>query len=164
MACLRSVVFWSIAWFMAVTLKLWHLPLPAYSRNIRNEIKKSKKIYFLDNGIRNAVIGNFLTPESRTDTGALWENYLISERRKITGNNGVNAHAFFWRTTQQQEIDYIEEQGEALYACEFKWNPKKKNVGFPKTFLKGYPRAKTLLFTPANYDKFLTNSTPNLEP
>ena len=94
--------------------------LPAYSRNIRNEIKKSRKIYFLDNGIRNAVIGNFLAPSSRTDTGALWENYLVSERRKITDNKGVQAAAFFWRTTQQQEIDYIEEQEEGLYACEFK--------------------------------------------
>jgi len=133
--------------------------LPAYSRNIRNEIKKSRKIYFLDNGIRNAVIGNFLAPAGRTDTGALWENYLVSERRKMTGNKGMKADAFFWRTTQQQEIDYIEEQGDTLYACEFKWNPKKKNAGFPKTFVKGYPKAKTLLLTPDNYDMFLTNPT-----
>jgi len=135
--------------------------LPAYSRNIRNEIKKSRKIYFLDNGIRNAVIGNFLAPSSRTDTGALWENYLVSERRKITDNKGVQAAAFFWRTTQQQEIDYIEEQEKGLYACEFKWNPKRKNTGFPKTFLKGYPKAETLIITPADYDQFLTHSTPN---
>jgi hypothetical protein len=91
----------------------------------------------------------------------LWENYLVSERRKITDNKGVQAAAFFWRTTQQQEIDYIEEQEEGLYACEFKWNPKRKNTGFPKTFLKGYPKAKTLIITPADYDQFLTHSTLN---
>ncbi len=134
--------------------------LPAYSRNIRNEIKKSKKIYFFDNGIRNAVIGNFIGLSGRTDTGALWENYLVSERRKMTDNRGIHASAFFWRTTQQQEIDYIEEQGPDLYAYEFKWNPKKKKTGFPKTFLKGYPKAQTAIITPDAYDRFL-NPTPD---
>ena len=132
--------------------------LPAYSRNVRNEIKKGKKIYFLDNGIRNALIGNFLPPSSRTDIGALWENYLISERLKMRTNKAIQATGFFWRTTQQQEIDYIEEQGQDLLACEFKWNPKRKNTGFPKTFLKGYPGAKTRVITPADHDLFLTDS------
>lgn len=130
--------------------------LPAYSRNIRNEIKKGKKIYFRDNGIRNAVIGNFLPLSSRTDTGALWENYLISERFKMTDNQGVQTAGFFWRTTQQQEVDYIEEQGQDLQAFEFKWNPGKKEMGFPKTFLKGYPAATTQGITPETYDSFLT--------
>lgn len=133
--------------------------LPAYSRNIRNEIKKSKKIYFLDNGIRNAVIGNFIPLSGRTDTGALWENYLVAERRKMTGNRGTSASSFFWRTTQQQEIDYIEEQGQDLNAFEFKWNPKKKNTGIPKTFLRGYPEATTSVITPADYDQFLNPKT-----
>jgi predicted AAA+ superfamily ATPase len=130
--------------------------LPAYNRNIRNEIKKGKKIYFWDIGIRNALIGNFLPPGSRTDTGALWENYLISERFKMLSNNGLYANGFFWRTTQQQEIDYVEERVRELFAFEFKWNPARKKVGFSKTFVKGYPNTKTSFITPANYDQFLT--------
>lgn len=130
--------------------------LPAYSRSVRNEIKKGKKIYFLDNGIRNAVIGNFLPISSRTDKGALWENYLISERLKMLNNKRMDTAGFFWRTTQQQEIDYIEEQGQELLACEFKWNPSRKKVGLPKTFMRAYPKAKTHVVTTADYDKFLT--------
>ncbi len=129
--------------------------LPAYSRNVRNEIKKGRKIYFLDNGVRNALIGNFLPLSSRTDTGALWENYLVAERRKMLANKGVNAAAYFWRTTQQQEIDYIEEGEQSLLACEFKWNPNKKGSRFPKTFLRAYPHAETRSITPADYDLFL---------
>lgn len=130
--------------------------LPAYSRNVRNEIKKGKKIYFLDNGIRNAVIANFLPVSSRTDTGALWENYLVSERLKMMADKGLNAAGYFWRTTQQQEIDYIEEQGQRLFAFEFKWNLDRKRVGLPKTFVRAYPEAKTCVITPADYDRFLT--------
>ncbi len=129
--------------------------LPAYNRNVRNEIKKGKKIYFWDIGIRNALIGNFLPLASRTDTGALWENYLVSERFKMMGNKGLHAAGFFWRTTQQQEIDYVEERGPELSAFEFKWNPSKKKVRFPKTFVAGYPGAQTDVVTPADYDRFL---------
>lgn len=132
--------------------------LPAYSRNVRNEIKKGKKIYFLDNGIRNAVIGNFLPVANRTDTGALWENYLVSERLKLLNNQGVSASAYFWRTAQQQEIDYIEEQSLKLSAFEFKWNPVKRKIHFPKTFTRGYPEAKTGVIHPGNYDGFLTET------
>ncbi len=132
--------------------------LPAYSRNVRNEIKKGKKIYFIDNGIRNAVIGNFLPVSNRTDKGALWENYMISERFKMLNNKGKNASGFFWRTTQQQEIDYIEEQGQELLACEFKSNPNRKKISLPKTFTRAYPKAKIHVITPADYDKFLTTS------
>ncbi|MFN2356021.1 MAG: DUF4143 domain-containing protein, partial [Desulfopila sp.] len=130
--------------------------LPAYNRNVRNEIKKGKKIYFLDNGIRNAVIGNFLPLSSRTDIGALWENYLVSERIKLMSNAGRYSSGYFWRTTQQQEVDYIEEQGQKLSAFEFKWNTGKKRIRFPKTFLTGYPEAETAVITPADYDLFLT--------
>ena len=132
--------------------------LPAYSRNARNEIKKGKKIYFLDNGVRNAIIGNFLPLSSRTDTGALWENYLVAERRKMLMNNGINATVYFWRTTQQQEIDYIEEGEQSLLACEFKWNPNKTRSRFPATFLRAYPQAHTRSITPSNYDLFLTQA------
>jgi len=131
--------------------------LPAYNRNVRNEIKKGKKIYFLDNGIRNALIGNFLPLSSRTDVGALWENYLVSERMKMASNNGMEVSGYFWRTTQQQEVDYIEEQTRALLAFEFKWNLDKGKKRFPATFLRAYPKAETCVVTPANYDQFLVS-------
>jgi len=129
--------------------------LPSYSRNVRNEIKKGKKIYFHDNGIRNAIIGNFQPIYSRSDAGALWENYLVSERFKMLANKGINATGYFWRTSQQQEIDYIEEQNQKLLACEFKWNPSRKK-SFPTTFERAYPDAELRVITPADYDQFLT--------
>lgn len=129
--------------------------LPAFSRNVRNEIRKGKKIYFWDNGIRNAVIGNFQPAAGRTDAGALWENYLVCERAKMLNNAGVNAGMFFWRTTQQQEIDYIEEQGRQLKAVEFKWNPARKKVAFPKTFEKAYPEAVASIVATDNFEQFL---------
>lgn len=129
--------------------------LPALSRNVRNEIKKGKKIYFFDNGIRNAVISNFTPLAGRTDTGALWENYLVSERVKLLNNLDIQADKYFWRTTQQQKIDYIEERRQQLHAYEFKWNTKKGAVRFPKTFLRNYEDVLTKTITPANYDEFL---------
>jgi uncharacterized protein len=131
--------------------------LPALSRNVRNEIKKGKKIYFIDNGIRNAVLGNFTPLAGRTDVGALWENYLISERLKYLNNQDIQANKHFWRTTQQQEIDYIEETGQKLHAYEFKWNRKKGTVRFPKTFLRNYKDVSTTVITPENYETFLND-------
>jgi predicted AAA+ superfamily ATPase len=130
--------------------------LPALSRNVRNEIKKGKKIYFYDNGIRNAVIGNFTPLSGRTDTGSLWENYLISERLKLLNNRRRDADRYFWRTTQQQEIDYIEEREQRLHAYEFKWSKKKANKRFPKTFLRNYEDSVTTVITKENYEEFLT--------
>ena len=129
-------------------------PLPAYSKNVRNEIKKGRKIYFYDNGIRNAIIGNFNRVESRTDIGALWENFLISERMKYLAEKGLRVSRYFWRTTQQQEIDYIEEQQEKLSAWEFKWNPKAK-ARFSATFTRAYPESSTAVITPDGFDEFL---------
>src|SRR5574344_191877 len=100
--------------------------LPSFSRNLRNELKASKKIYFCDNGVRNALISNFSDITMRTDIGALWENFLISERRKFNHYHQNYCNTFFWRTTQQQEIDYLEEKDGHLFAYEFKWNPKRK--------------------------------------
>ena len=128
--------------------------LPAYSRNVRNEIKKAKKIYFYDNGIRNAVIGNFNALNVRTDVGPLWENYIISERMKYLNYMESDCNRYFWRTAQQQEIDYIEECAGQLSAVEIKWNPKIK-VKFPKTFLKAYPKSKIKVINPQNFDSFL---------
>jgi len=128
--------------------------LPAFSHNVRNEIKKGKKIYFYDNGIRNAIIGNFNLLINRNDTGALWENFLISERMKYLYYHNINVKRYFWRTVQQQEIDYIEEQERKLSAYEFKWN-KKARAKFPKTFIRAYPDSETHLVTQGNFESFL---------
>jgi hypothetical protein len=128
--------------------------LPSYGRNVRNEIRKGKKVYFFDNGIRNAVIGNFTPLQSRTDKGALWENFLISDRWKYLTYQDIDAQRYFWRTTQQQEIDYLEEREGKLYAYEFKWSPASKPK-FPKTFLYNYPEAETQLVHTKNFESFL---------
>lgn len=129
--------------------------LPSYSKNVRNELKKSKKIYFYDNGIRNAVIGNFSPLESRSDTGALWENYLVSERMKYLAYQQAYAtRSFFWRTSQQQEIDYLEETHAGLNAWEFKWSAKAK-AKFPTTFTKAYPDATTTVITKDDFEEFV---------
>lgn len=128
--------------------------LNGLNRNVRNEIKKGKKIYFHDNGIRNAVIGNFLPPDSRNDIGALWENYLMSERNKYLSLRMKDVKSYFWRTTQQQEIDYIEETIEGFSAWEFKWNPLRKIIP-SKTFLKAYPGSTFNVISPGNMEEFL---------
>lgn len=128
--------------------------LPSFGRNLRNELKKSKKIYFHDNGIRNAVINQFSPLASRNDTGALWENFVISERMKKNRYQNVVCNRYFWRTTAQQEIDYLEENNGEISAWEFKWNEKKK-VKFPLTFTKAYAPGKTLTVSPANLEEFV---------
>jgi hypothetical protein len=111
--------------------------LPSFSRNLRNEIKTNRKIYFYDNGIRNAVIGQFQAHNNRTDIGALWENFLISERRKLLIYQKQVASQYFWRTKQQQEIDYVETKDGKVFGFEFKWNAN-RSVSFPKTFTESY--------------------------
>lgn len=128
--------------------------LPAFSRNVRNEIKKGKKVYFYDCGIRNAIINNFKPLGSRTDTGALWENYVIAERLKSLRYHNLDTMQYFWRTTQQQEIDLIEDDGEQLSAYEFKWSSKGK-ARFPQTFTDNYAGSKTLVVSPDNIEEFL---------
>lgn len=128
--------------------------LDSLSRNLRNEIKKGKKIYFFDNGIRNAVIKNFNPLSMRQDIGQLWENFLISERNKRNHYNGELLNRFFWRNHAMQEIDYIEEKGGQLHAFEFKWNPKKKAF-FSKSFLNAYSNTETRVINSDNYDDFL---------
>ena len=98
--------------------------LGAYSRNLRKEVVKAGKWYFYDNGIRNAIIGNFTPLSVRQDMGALWENYLISERMKQSYNRNRAKEFYFWRTYDNQEIDLIEESTEGLSAFEFKWETK----------------------------------------
>lgn len=128
--------------------------LPAFSRNVRNELKKSRKVYFWDNGIRNAIIGQFQPIGLRPDAGALWENYLVSERAKLNAFRGKRPGTGFWRTTQQQEIDYLEEQGGTLRAWEFKWNPRTR-VAFPLTFRRAYPSCETHVVSPETLEEFL---------
>jgi len=131
--------------------------LPAFSRNVRNEIRKGKKFYFYDNGIRNAIIKNFQLPGQRTDMGPLWENLLISERLKaLSQYNNLDVDSYFWRTTQQQEIDYIEESHQASTAWEFKWSNKAKGR-IPKTFSRAYPDTICSVVTPDNFMDFLTS-------
>ena len=129
--------------------------LNSFSRNLRNELKKSRKIYFYDNGIRNAVISQFNPLELRLDAGQLWENFLISGRLKMLSNTGVHMKRFFWRTSAQQEIDLIEETSGMISAYEFKWNIQKKAL-ISKAFTNAYPDAKILVVTPGNYEQFLS--------
>lgn len=123
--------------------------LSGFSRNVRNEIKNNKKIYFYDNGVRNMVLGNFDDLDLRTDKGALWENFLISERTKKNLYEQSIATSHFWRTSRQQEIDYIETTASNVNAFEFKWSPKKK-ARLPKTFKDNY----TGDFTVVNRENF----------
>lgn len=129
--------------------------LSALSRNVRNEIKRGKKIYFYDNGIRNSLLSNYTLLDQRTDKGALWENYIISERIKFINYNNYYSNIYFWRTTRQQEIDYIEERDGILHAFEIKCNIKKK-VKFSKTFTEAYQNSETIVINPDNYEKYLT--------
>lgn len=130
--------------------------LNSYSRNQRNELKKSKKVYFYDTGIRNAIIKNFNPLNLRNDVGALWENFLIVERMKNLSNNAVRRNAYFWRTFQGQEIDYIEESQGSIAGFEFKWNPKAKTKS-KIVFKNAYPDSKIDVIHRDNYDSFLTD-------
>lgn len=129
--------------------------LTSLARNIRNELKSSRKIFFWDLGIRNAVIGNLTQIENRQDVGALWENFVIAERMKMLAYNGSFAQTYFWRTKQQQEIDYLEEEDGKIKAFEFKWNPNKAAAKCPDSFLKAYQNPEFKVITPRNVDEFL---------
>lgn len=128
--------------------------LHSFSRNLRNELKLSKKVYFYDNGIRNALISSFQLLEGRQDIGALWENYLISERKKKNKYAKFYGNSYFWRTKDKQEVDYLEEIDGELNAFEFKWK-EKNNHRITKTFLNGYPSSKTSIIHTNNYASFL---------
>ncbi len=128
--------------------------LQPLSRNLRKELKSKRKIYFYDNGIRNAIIAQFQPIELRQDIGPLWENWLISERLKILHYNNIPANTFFWRTMDQQEIDYVEERDGKMWAWEFKWNPSAK-VSFSKTFTNAYPQNELSFVHRDNYFDFL---------
>jgi uncharacterized protein len=128
--------------------------LQPLSRNLRNEISSSRKIYFYDNGIRNALLNNYAPLELRQDVGALWENFLISERLKTNHYNKKWVNMYFWRTKLQQEIDYVEEIDGQFTAFEFKWK-KHKNVKLPTSFSEAYKPLDFQVITKENFDNFL---------
>jgi hypothetical protein len=121
----------------------------SFSKNLRNEIKANKKIYFYDNGVRNIIIGNFNNLALRQDKGALWENFMMAERMKVLSYSQSNAKPYFWRTTTQQEIDYVETNADEVAAFEFKWSITKK-VKLPKSFATAYEPS----FMVVNKDNF----------
>ena len=127
--------------------------LGAYARNLRKELAKAGKWYFYDNGIRNAVIGNFAPLALRQDIGVLWESYLIGERFKNMYNTGASYNYYFWRTYDRQEIDLIEESGDELSAFEFKWGDKSPKI--PAAFAKAYPHASYKVINQQSYLSFL---------
>ncbi len=128
--------------------------LPPYATNKRKEIRKLKKIYFYDNGIRNAIIQNFNLPDLRNDVGALWENFLIMERLKKRTYQRIFTNTYFWRTYTQQEIDLVEEKDGQLYGYEFKWGSKTPKP--PKSWLTHYPNANFKVINPNNFLQFIT--------
>lgn len=129
--------------------------LPGLSRNLRNELKKTRKIYFYDTGIRNAVIQNYAPIALRSDVGGLWENFFIMERIKRNAYLGRHVNYYFWRTTTQQEIDFIEESDGQFTIFEMKWNPAKASAKFPQSFMDAYHPAEAAVVTPANYFDYL---------
>jgi len=124
-----------------------------FSRNIRNELKKKRKIYFYDLGLRNALINNLNPLSLRSDVGALWENFMVSERIKRNNNVGISANTYFWRTSAGKEIDYIEDLNGKLSGYEFKW--QKNNFSTPKEFLTAYPESTVTVINRDNYLDFI---------
>lgn len=129
--------------------------VPGFSKNLRKEITKSNRWYFYDNGIRNAIIANFSRLDSRTDVGALWENYLASERIKNQNYTQKTVSNYFWRTYDQQELDWLEEENGNLRGYEFKWNENRK-AKIPTAFAKAYPEASFEVINKQNYLDFIS--------
>lgn len=127
--------------------------LGTYSRNLRNELKKTRKIYFYDNGLRNAIINQFNPLGMRNDVGALWENFMIVERMKRNAYTNYHTNIYFWRNKNQQEIDYVEENNGKIDVFEFKWSSAK--VKFPNEFVNAYQPAETLVVSKENYQDFI---------
>jgi len=128
--------------------------LGSLSRNLRSELKRARKIYFWDIGVRNAIIKNFNPLNLRSDFGALWENFLVAERTKRNASRMYSVNRWFWRTHTQQEVDYVEEAGGQVSAFEFKWTPP-KSYRFPNAFREAYPAAQLDLIHRENFIKFL---------
>jgi len=132
--------------------------LSSFSRNMRKELTQTRKIYFYDNGVRNALIANFQPIELRTDKGALWENYLMTERRKVLSWSAAPAQQYFWRTHDRQELDYIEESGGMIRGYEFKWSAGRFKI--PKGFMAAYPNSSVAEVNRQNYWEFISSIRP----
>ncbi len=128
--------------------------IEGFSRNLRKEIVKSSRWYFYDNGIRNGIINNFNKIENRNDIGGLWENYLASERIKQQNYKKIRTNNYFWRTYDQQELDWLEEKNGNLAGFEFKWNENRK-AKIPTAFAKAYPEATFEVINKQNYLDFI---------
>ncbi len=126
----------------------------SFSRNLRNELKKSHKIYFYDLGVRNALINNFSIMEKRSDQGQLWENFIIAERIKFLHYSRRKVNFWFWRTSDQLELDWVEEENGEIRGFEFKYGITSK-AKIPKAFTSNYPEAKTKIITPQNMHEFI---------
>ena len=124
-----------------------------FSRNRRNEVTSKAKYYFLDNGVRNAVIGQYNLLDARNDIGALWENFVVAERLKKRSYTGIYGTFHFWRTYDGQEIDYVEERDGGLFGFECKWSSNQRDKP-PKKWREAYPGATFERVTPDNYLDF----------
>ena len=127
--------------------------LSSYTTNHRKEVSKLKKIYFWDNGIRNAIINDFRPIQVRQDAGALFENMMVADRQKMNEWKNRNVKPYFWRTLQQQEIDYLEKSGTDLFAYEFKYSANQK-ARITKAFSNAYPNAEAKIITPKEMKSF----------
>lgn len=128
-----------------------------FSRNLRKEISKTSKYYFVDLGLRNALIRNFNPLSLRSDKGAMFENLCIIERLKSLGNSGKVANLYFWRTYDQKEIDLIEEKEGKLTAFEFKLSPKdRKTTSAGQEFTSVYKNSSYKIISPDNLEQFLS--------
>lgn len=126
---------------------------PGFSRNLRKEISKSRRFYFVDNGIRNALINNFNALSMRDDVGALWENYAVVERMKANAYHGRNVQSYFWRTYDRKEIDLVEETGGKLHGFEMKWAPGHGSA--PTLWAQTYPQSSFAVINRDNYLPFI---------
>jgi hypothetical protein len=130
--------------------------LTPFSRNLRNELNKKRKIYFYDLGIRNALIRNFNSMDIRSDTGAIWENFCVNERLKYLNNNQIFPNRYFWRTWEGAEVDYVEEEGGKLSGYEFKWSKSGKNTKASKLWLSTYEKSSFEIINKDNFLEFVT--------
>jgi predicted AAA+ superfamily ATPase len=126
-----------------------------FSRNLRKEIVKTKRWYFYDNGVRNAIISNFQSLELRNDEGMLWENYLAAERLKLHHYKGVHANHYFWRTHDRQEIDWVEDRDGKLFGYEFKYSQTNKQIKAPKAWKETYPESSFKVIHKHNFEDFV---------
>ena len=126
-----------------------------FSRNLRKEVTKNSRFYFFDNGVRNALIQNFSPLQLRQDVGQLWENFLMAERRKVNQYANRYPNAYFWRTYDQKEIDYLEEQGGSLAGFEFKWQGGQIRKATTLEFLREYPNSELATISQKNFEEFV---------